>query len=178
MKKEKPTKEPLLSRVGTWGKNRFRKPELIALSRRNVRSATTAALDAMKPARFDRSEFMKGYHGRYQDGGRARFAQVVSESKLSEAHIRGMDIQHFRIALIFAAASVASIGFGLYTLIVGTGLLSLLSGASLGAVFFLFLALAIRHDFSSWQINARRFGGLSEYLDARFGSNDKGQKQS
>ena len=160
-------RKPLLARVGNWGVSRIRKPELIERSANNVRGATNSALDAVRPAEFDKEDFFAGYRGRHADGGKARFNEMVETRGLAGTQLNMIRAQHLRLALIFVAAAAAALFYGLYMMFTAGELLGIFGGAAVSALFFAFMALSLRHDFAAWQLKVRRFGGFSEYLATR-----------
>ncbi len=158
---------PFFARVGNWGISRLRKPDLIERSARNIRGATTSALEAVRPVEFDRGDIVAGYRGRHVDGGRAHFREMVKSRGLSDGQLTQLHVRHLVLAFVFVLAAVASQIYGLYMMFTADDMLAVFGGGAVAAVFFAFMALAMRHDFAAWQIRMRRFGGFSEYLATR-----------
>lgn len=146
---------------------RVRNPELIARSSQNIRGASSSALEAVRPLHFDREDFIAGYRGRHADGGRARFKKMVAEQKLSSEALRELRLYHLRLAALYSVAAWGALVYGLFVMFSADSMLAILGGASVSILFFAFMALCLRHDFSGWQIKVQRFGGFSEYLATR-----------
>ena len=166
MKSEKP-KKSFLARVRTFGISRIRNPALLNRSKKNLAGSAQAATSSLAPKNLDVADFRAGLRGRYKDGGRARFAQMMDRQGLDLEQADDMRANHLRAGAIFALAAAVMLAFGIYSAATATNTAGLIAGISLCVVFFLFMALAIRHDFSAWQILARRFGGFNEYLEFR-----------
>ena len=47
--------------------------------------------------------------------------------------------------------------------------LIMMSGLIFGLFSLVFLAVGLRHDLAAWQIRNRRFGGIREYVEDRWG---------
>ncbi|MBW3243550.1 hypothetical protein KUV57_12830 [Epibacterium sp. DP7N7-1] len=162
-----PNRKPFFSRVGRWGLSRIRRPDLIERSAHNVQGATNSALGAVKPADFDKNEFLAGYRGRHSDGGKARFQEMIKSKQINVEQLTFLRKQHLRFALIFVLSAGSSLLYGMYMMFTAVELLGVFGGGAVASLFFAFMALALRHDFSAWQLKARRFGGFSEYLETR-----------
>lgn len=115
-------------------------------------------------SKADGKDLRAGYRGRYEDGGRARFAQMVQGENLDDVQIDAMGTHHRTLTIAFLLASFAALLGALYFLFMSESALESLTGITLLMVMLTFLSMALRHHFSAWQIRNRRFGGLGEFL--------------
>ena len=129
-----------------------------------VKSNMAGTRKAMTPKSFDLNEFRQGIEGRYEDGGVARFMQMVKEEKIGEQELERKIRNHAWSAMIMLIAAVIFFLIGSWMMITAERGPEILFGFTTSAMVFLFGVLAMRHDYSRWQIEQRRFGGFREYL--------------
>lgn len=135
------------------------------------------ARHAILPRAFDKADFLAGYNGRYKDGGRARFQEIIAEEKRRLRVLsaeKGVEMSLPELPELAKARRRASLvmfaGFGLsfiasiFFLINQNGGLDIFAGIAAFLGSMIFLGLAAQHDFSRWQIQERRMGGFREYL--------------
>lgn len=150
--------------------SRIRPKDVAGASRHILRQGARGTLESLKPQKVSRQEIMGAIAGRYGDGGRARFAEMVELRQVSDRDIEKLIASNRRAVLVFIGGAILFLAIGVGSMIAGVSLLSILGGFATSLVSFIFIAIALRADFSAWQLAERRFGGLSEYFDARFGS--------
>jgi hypothetical protein len=157
-----------VGRVAGWGFRKVRNPEISAVSRKTLTGGISAARESITPVNLDLDEIRAGLKGRYEDGGAARFLEIMTASGIDEDQLPDMASRHRRqaamnlaIALLVAAVSFAMI------LTSGTRF-GILGGAGFSIFSLAFLSLSIRSDFSAWRITERRMDGFKSYLDHRF----------
>lgn len=158
-----------IARVGGYFGRRVGNPFISAVGRDTLYKGADSARDVLKPERVSRAEAMAAYKGRYQDGGRDRFSQLVVQRGLGEDDLR--QLERMRL-LQFRAMLVVS----LLALLIGSAVpfwtddwLILISGLIFGLFSLIFLMIGLRHDFAAWQIRSRRFGSIRNYLEERWG---------
>lgn len=132
--------------------------------RRHLSHGLTRARETLTPVEADRDDLKQGYKGRYPDGGRARFAEMVAAEGLGEAEIEAMRVHHRVLSIVFLAASFGCILGTIWTLLQASSVLETATGITLLILMLTFLSMALRHHYSEWQIRERRFGGLGEFL--------------
>ncbi|MFG6082244.1 hypothetical protein ACEUZ9_002888 [Paracoccus litorisediminis] len=169
---EEPNKPGFLKRNGVrvarYGADRVLNSATREVAINVARSAAGGARSAMRPARFDRDELRDGHSGRYADGGIQRFADLVEENGLGGDDLDVMARHNKRLARIYLAAGVLLVILAFWSVIVSDTMMVKLGGLSAFIAGMVTMALAIRHDFSAWQIEKRAFPGLKAYLEARF----------
>lgn len=135
--------------------------------RDNLSTQGSGARNALKIEPLNVEDARAGFNGRHDDGGRAYFADVMKQNELSGEDIVVIGRVHRRSSQMFLASGLFVLGLGLYGMIRDPGHMSI-AGAAASVVAFLALgALAVRHDFYSWRISERRYGGFREYLRVR-----------
>lgn len=153
--------------IGRYGLRRIRSPELAEKNREMIRTGWRGALAALRPMVADRGEIRGGYEGRHSDGGRARFAELVRARKLDDEQLARIARGHLRASLVFGAAAAFLFLTGLVSMVRADAAIVLSSGLAIALFAGVFAAMAIRSDFSRWQVTSRRFGGFKEYLERR-----------
>ena len=132
---------------------------------RTLKNNMAGARHAMSPRKLDPDELREGFNGRYDDGGFARFAQVMREQKTGERDLIIMARKQKRNMIIMLIAGLVFFLLGAWTMVTAKQGQDILFGFSTSFMAFIFGLLAMRHDFSRWQIEERRFGGFREYLN-------------
>ncbi len=160
-------KEKLTTRVKNWGVNRVLPRGVSSYAKHNLVRSTHVAAEALKPNVIDRDEILSGYNGRYSDGGRARFATMAHERGLDDNAIDELRIQRTHAAIIYGVSGIFGFLFGIYMMFTEQDLHLIFSGAGASVAGMTVIALAVRNDFTAWQLSQRRFGGFREYLESR-----------
>jgi hypothetical protein len=169
MSKDAAQKPGFTARTLGWGAKKFRHPEVSGVSRQVVSSGARAAIAAIRPTRADFQDLRAGVSGRYEDGGAARFRDLVASSGLEEADLPEISLRHRRQALVNLAVSVFVLAVSIAMIISSSQTVGILGGAGFSIFSLVFAALAIRSDFSAWRIDVRRMDGFKAYIDHRFG---------
>lgn len=169
MAKSAESKKGIGRRVAGWGIRKFRNPAISAASRKTLTGGFSAAREVLKPEKMNVDEIRAGLKGRYEDGGAARFREVVEASGLSEDQLPEMVLRHRRQALLNIAISIAIVAASFSMILNSANTIGILGGAAFSIFSLVFLTLAIRSDFSAWRIRMRRMDGFKAYLDDRFG---------
>lgn len=161
-------KRSRIARVGGYFGRRIGNPFINQVGRDTLYDGADEARNALRPERVSRAEVHGAYQGRYPDGGRARFAQVMAQQGVPERdlpHLAAMRARLFHTMCVI----------GLITLCLGTAVpfftddwLIMISGLIFGLFSLIFFLIGLRHDFAAWQIRNRRFGGIREYLQDRW----------
>lgn len=161
--KVKPEKAPFSSRIAGYGARRIAHRGEHVRRRLHVMKLKDALKGAVAVEKIDILGARQGWHGRYEDGGREAFAQLMEREGIDERALEAISRQHsvasaayLATALSLLVLSVAQ--FVSYDLTLGVMAVAM-QVASLPLV-----ALALRHAFAGWQVRQRRFGGLGEYL--------------
>lgn len=162
-------KQGFLSRVGTYGKRRVQGGYEHRRSKLNLNASYSLAKEALKPQKITKEEALTAIKGRHEDGGVARFAEEMATHEIPDEELPIREKEHLRLAYIYAAAAAFSLGFGLYSLFTAEWGFHVAMAAIGPLIMLLFTALAARHDYSAWCIRERRFGGLADYLNSRWG---------
>lgn len=156
-------------RVGTYGANRLMPAYNRDIASRTAKATLANVVDAIKPVRITREEALAGHHGRYTDGGRARFAEVMDANGVHEDDLPWIAAKHRKTCFILLVGSLAMFVLAMTLLFSGSSFLVRASSIAsvIGALSL--AAAAMRHDFYAWQIGQRAFPGFKPYLDSRFG---------
>lgn len=157
-----------LARSGRYGINRVLPESIRSASGETLRDGYREAMKTMAPRRIGMDELRNGYMGRYADGGRARFIEMVRSRNLRPEDLTAIAAGHARSFLTFLVISgIFMAGAVMF--------MSLWSGAFAGlgaAILVLFalgsLVVALQADFSGYQIRMQRFCGFSEYVRKGF----------
>jgi hypothetical protein len=120
-----------------------------------------------KPREIDKADAKAGYVGRYRDGGRTRFTDLVAAHRLTEDDLRAKVREWRSHAAVFAAGAFLMLIAGLTWMIFSPGGFSAFVGLAALSLSAALLALAGKCDYSAWQIEQRRFAGLRDYLRSR-----------
>lgn len=157
-------KPSFLRRAGRYGADRLRPESVRDASRTSLRGGKAAALKALRPKPFDPEDLKGGLQGRYEDGGKARFAEMVAEQGLSDDDLRAIEASHRAFFRIFSAVATAFLVLACAMIILGSGFLSF-AGAAVLALFSLATAIgALKSSFAAYQTRQRAFCSLSDYL--------------
>lgn len=161
-------KPNIMSRVGTYGINRIQPSAVREGSRQAMSSGRLAAMQALRPTAANPAELMAGLNGRYEDGGRERFATMMSEMGLVGQDLSSVEAAHNRNFALLLGSTGAFMAGTVVMILFGSGSFGLMAAIIL-TIFALASAVnAIRADYSAWQIRQRAFGGFREYLRSRF----------
>ena len=152
---------------------RFGNPFINRVGRDVLTAGVAGAKSAMIPGKFDLDEFRAGLSGRHNDGGAARFAEKVLEEGITDGLLLRMARNRRRSARAMLASAVIFLMTGAYLMVSAPVARDMVFGFSTAFSALVFVALGIRHDFSRWQIENRRFGGFREYLKG-FGGHPAG----
>ncbi|MCE6959637.1 hypothetical protein LAZ40_11470 [Cereibacter sphaeroides] len=123
---------------------------------------------ALRPAPFDLAEVKAGLAGRHADGGAARFRELVGQGGLSEEALSEIGTRHRARSLLNVVAAILAFGGGLWVILAGSEVMTILGGAALAFFSLVFLTQAIRSDYAAWQVQVRRMDGFEAYLSGRF----------
>lgn len=126
------------------------------------------AAEAIKPKKYDAEEFAAGHAGRYVDRGVARFGELMRENKLSESDLAHLMKRHSLLSIVYGVIAVILMLNSLYCIAVGTGAFDFFVALASFCVFLALSALAMRHDYASWQVKLRAFPGFRAYLNERW----------
>jgi len=163
------TKPGRVKRVGSYFGRRVGNPFISRVGRETLSTGAVEARGVLKPERISQQEVRGAIQGRYADGGRLRFEDLMRHNGLGAddlPRLEAMRTRQFRAMCVVSGLS----------LLLGAGVpfftddwLIMISGLIFGLFSLVFLTVGVRHDFAAWQIRERRFGGLREYLDQRWG---------
>lgn len=149
--------------IGRYVGRRFGSPHMA----QGIKLSSRLAKEALKPKPLDPLEFKRGLDGRYKDGGRARFQEVMRENGVADHQLDDISSQHRSAFIVSVIASFVLLLIGIYIATTADTAIAVVYGAATSMMFLVMLAVAIRHDFNRWQIFERRFGGFREYLSLR-----------
>ena len=167
MTKEDTPKVSKGSRLARYGMARVLGPHGSGRIQDNLRAQGSGARDALKIEKLDIEDARAGFNGRYEDGGTAYFEAIMRAGNLGPEDIAVIGAVHRRSAQMFFVSGLFILGFGLYGMVRDPGYLSIASATACVVAFLALSALALRHDFYSWRISERRYGGFREYIRAR-----------
>lgn len=166
---QKTEKKGRIARVGGYFGRRVGNPFINRVGRETLSGGAEQARCVLRPERVSREEARGAYHGRYEDGGRARFAQVMAQQGVPERDLAGLEASRARLFRYMIGFSGVALTFGAVIPFLTDDWLIMISGLIFGLFSFVFLAIGLRHDFAAWQIRNRRFGGIREYVEDRWG---------
>jgi len=168
---DQPTKdqEGRVRRVGSYFGKRVGNPFISRVGRESLSGGAEEAGGVLRPERVSRDEVRGAIRGRYADGGRERFAQMMREQGVSAADLPRLEAMRVRQFRAMCVVSVLALLLGAAVPFFTDDYLIMISGLIFGLFSLVFLAIGLRHDFAAWQIRARRFGGMREYLEQRWG---------
>ncbi|MFG6573548.1 hypothetical protein ACGYLO_18290 [Sulfitobacter sp. 1A13353] len=132
------------------------------------------AKETLTPVEMDRDDFRAGLNGRYEDGGKTRFEEVLRETNTNNRQLAALAQHRRRAAYVMFAAAAGFLLFGAVMIVRAGGFNEALYGFVTAFMSFIFLTIGISHDFVRWQIEQRRFGGFLEY----FGKSPEAHKTS
>ena len=147
---------------------------VIGIGYESMKNGLEGTRKAMTPVAIDRKEFNQGLDGRYIDGGVARFAEMMKQQGIRKEDLPLLEKSRSRSAGIMFLSAGIFLMFGAWLMIRAENIQYVLFGFSTAFTAFIFVALALRHDYSLWQIRQRRFGGFMEYLKGVKGAKKTG----
>jgi len=157
------------ARVASYFGRRIGNTFITKVGRDALTGSASEAKAALRIDRVSRDEARGALWGRYEDGGRARFGDMAHERGLTESDLQTLEQMRLRqfhmLALIAAFALLAGGAIPFFT----SDWLITFSGLVFGMFSLIFLMIGLRHDFAAWQIRQRRFGGIREYINDRWG---------
>lgn len=157
-----------LARSGRYGINRVLPESIRTASGETLRGGYREATKTMAPRRIGMDELRHGYMGRYADGGRARFAEMVRGQKLRAEDLDAIAAGHARSFLTFLVISGIFMAGAVMFMSLWSGALAGLGAAILVLFALGSLVVALQADFSGYQIRMQRFCGFSEYVRKGF----------
>lgn len=161
-------KKGRVSRFAGYFGRRIGNPFISRVGRETLSEGAHQAGQVLRPVRISWSEAQEAINGRYEDGGRARFRQVMAQNGVSERDLPALERMHVQNFLAMCAISLLALGAGAAIPFLTDDWLIMASGLVFGLFSLVFLLIGLRHDFSAWQIRNRRFGGIREYVEARW----------
>lgn len=159
----------VVSGLGGYFKRRLGRSEYGRLNQ-VAGEANEDARKALTPGEVSKEEALSAWRGRYDDGGRARFAAVMQEQQIDENDIREREKMLRQSGVVYVIGSVLTSAGMVYWSLNSYGVMSTVGLLAFVAVILMFLALAFRSDLAAWQIRERRFAGIREYFSRRFSS--------
>lgn len=162
-------KKGRIARVGGYFGRRVGNPFINRVGRDTLYEGADQARGVLRPERVSREEARGALHGRYEDGGRARFAQVMAQQGVPDRDLKGLEENRIRLFRFMVALSGLTLALGAAIPFLTDDWLIMISGLIFGLFSLVFLAVGLRHDFAAWQIRNRRFGGIREYVEDRWG---------
>jgi hypothetical protein len=156
-------------RVGSYFGRRVGNPFISRVGQETLSTGAGQARSVLKPERVTSQEVRGAIRGRYADGGRSRFQELMRENGLSAADLPRLEVMRTRQFRAMCLVSALALLIGAAVPFFTDDWLITISGLIFGLFSLVFLAVGVRHDFAAWQIRERRFGGLREYLDLRWG---------
>lgn len=158
-----------IARIGGYFGRRVGNPFITRVGRDTLYEGADQARGVLRPERVSREEARGAYHGRYEDGGRARFAQLMAQKGVPDRDLPGLEANRVRLFRFMVLLSVVTLTLGAAIPFLTDDWLIMISGLIFGLLSLVFLTIGLRHDFAAWQIRNRRFGGIREYLEDRWG---------
>ena len=143
---------------------RFGNPFIREVGRESLSRGVTHAKAALMPPKTSREEIELGLQGRYRDGGRERFREMMRMQQVVEQDLAELAANRRRAAIICFLGSAVCLAIGTVLMVQAGSVSEKIFGFVTSFTSITLLAIGIRHDFSRWQIVNRRFGGLREYL--------------
>lgn len=161
--RDKAEKKPFSSRIAGYGARRIAHRDEHVRRRLHVMKLKDALRGAVTVQRIDVMGVRQGWYGRYEDGGREAFAQLMEREGVDERALGKIAKWHSLASIGYLTAALAIlvlsvVQFTSYELSLG------LMAIAMFVVSLPLAALALRHAFAGWQVRRRRFGGLREYL--------------
>lgn len=161
-------KKGFLSKVGAYAGKRFMPTSSQSIAKRFGEGSIKGAMGALKPKAYEPEDFKAGLHGRYADGGKARFNQLIAEEKLSDADLGRLAKHNTTLAVTYGITAIALLCFSLYCVVVAQSTYDYILAFANFCVFLALGSLTVRHDFNRWQIQQRAFPGFRAYIDRRW----------
>ena len=161
-------RKSLLRRAGSYGGSKIRPQAVRDASRQSLSTGGRAALDALRPESIDLDEARDAISGRYADGGKARFREMMEEEGLSAEDLDAIRETHQRNFRLYLGLSSLFLLGAVVMAFLSSGAMAIIA-ALLPVLFAIGAAIrAIQSDFSAFQIEKRAFCGLRRYLRERF----------
>ncbi|MEP3667729.1 MAG: hypothetical protein ABJN42_13475 [Roseibium sp.] len=156
-----------IRRMSGHFKERVRLGNQAETSRHILSEGKNDALSAIRPNPLDARDALAGLRGRYKDGGRAQFAQMVRDAGLSDQDLEKLRQGHLKFRLTYGITFVLALAGGMLSVLFSGELITILGGGAFAVLSIVFAALAAKGDYSAWQIGQRRFGGFRDYIENR-----------
>lgn len=156
-------------RVGSYFGRRVGNPFITRVGRDTLSGGAASAHGVLRPERVSPDEVRGAIRGRYPDGGRARFEEVMRESGIGPEDLPELERMRMRQFRAMCLISLLALLLGASVPLFTQDWLIRISGLIFGLFSLVFLAVGLRHDLSAWQIRHRRFGGIREYVEERWG---------
>jgi|GEM_PF-3697475 len=155
-------------KVGGWAWRKVQPAYQTERASKHVRTVIEEARNSARPARLDRTDFLKGLNGRHHDGGKAKFAEAVKQNDFPADKLDHFAAHNRKIAAIYLAVGLIAPFIG-YLISGGDQAINFGPLFRIAVIFVMALAfvVSVKHDFSSWQISNRRFGSFREYVKDR-----------
>lgn len=164
-------KKGMIRRAGDGGvryiSRRFGNQFINKVGKDNLTGSYQAAKKTLSIKPISKEELLGGFYGRYTDGGRARFTQMMHMNGIKEAELPTIAGLRRRDALITFAAAVLFLVIGAFSIAAADPAYLFIYISSTAIVSLVLFAVGIRHDFARWQIEQRRFGGFHEYFTGK-----------
>lgn len=162
-------REGRMSRIGGYFGRRIGNPFISRVGRETLTGSAEEARSALMPERITREEARSAILGRYPDGGRARFAQLMAQRGVHERDLHVLERMRVRQFRAMCTVSLIALLLGAVIPFLTDDGLIMMSGLIFGLFSLVFLTIGLRHDLAAWQIRNRRFGGIREYVEDRWG---------
>ena len=134
------------------------------VGRKSIARSAAMLRDGLPEKRLTLDDDRKAYRGAFDDGGREAFRKAVAEAELSGGDIDAIAAEHARAARIFVVYFLVGVCASIALIVLAGELVVMLGGLVMLVFSFTFMAASFMHDFLGWQLRARRFGGLRDYL--------------
>lgn len=157
-------KKSTFRRAGAFGLNKVRPESVRSASRMSIGSGRKAAMEALRPESIDIQEAKTAFKGRYEDGGKQVFAQMVRSNNLSEEDLKAIHDRHRQYAMIYTALSAVFFLIALGMILFTSGQFSIFSSIVLCLFSFGSLIRGVQSDYAAYQVRTRSFCGIHAYL--------------
>lgn len=157
-------KAPRGRRIASWAASKFNGSALGQVNHIMLANLK-ATRERARPVELDKQTAIEAYEGRYADGGREKFAEAAA----ANGWMREDDLDRrekgwrLQARLYFACAPIILL-CALAWMFVAPSWFAVMMLMPALLIPLAFLAVAIKADYSAWQIRERRFGGLREYF--------------
>lgn len=156
-------------RVTGYFRRRIGNPFINRVGRDALTGSAAEARSVLRAEKISRDEVRSAMNGRYADGGRERFQDLMRERGLSERDLAPLERMRSNQFLWMCLISLVTLLLGASIPFMTDDPLITVSGLIFGLFSLVFIMIGLRHDFSAWQIRNRRFGGVREYVSERWG---------